>query len=470
MWNIYKSKDILFITSITDYNNIINTISNDIQLIIPIYNSYIKKDKISLIYIYSFINKKQYILIINHPDVIITYDNISIDYIINNWNINNNIQYVLNSKHFIKHNNIIDLKIAYYYITNILFKPIASVTATHHFYSNNNSIYQKYNKSIKEVNLIIPITKHIEFCSNILDYILTNINLDELLDINIINKLKIYNNIFLNTKHRLEAEYIQLDNTYLTPNNNANIIHSKYNIFTTTARPSNTNKGINLSALNKNNNDRKGIISRFNINNNKNGKIISIDFDAYHLRLLSSLIGYKFPKNIKSAHRYLASYYFNKPQDEITDEEYIESKQLSFKLLYGGIDIEFEQIPFFKAVKEYAILLYEEFNKNGYIYSPILNRKLKKNFYPNITQYKLLNYFIQTYETERNLSLVNELLFTDKIYDIYTSRIILYIYDSLIIDFNINDIDMLNIILTKLQGFKNEYPVKITYGYTYNDI
>ena len=62
--------------------------------------------------------------------------------------------------------------------------------------------------------------------------------------------------------------------------------YTKYNVYTTTGRPSNSNKGINYAALNKDDGTREKYISRF-----ENGKLIEFDYDAYHLRLIANLIG-----------------------------------------------------------------------------------------------------------------------------------------------------------------------------------
>ena len=68
--------------------------------------------------------------------------------------------------------------------------------------------------------------------------------------------------------------------------------------------------------------------------------LIEIDFDAYHLRLISDLVDYDFGKD--SVHEHLAEHY---------ECSYEESKQRTFKLLYGGIDKQTrEKVPFFDKV------------------------------------------------------------------------------------------------------------------------
>ena len=49
--------------------------------------------------------------------------------------------------------------------------------------------------------------------------------------------------------------------------------------------------------------------------------------------------------------------YFDK--EELTPEEYLQSKELTFKQLYGGVFKEYREIPFFKAMNEYIDKLWK---------------------------------------------------------------------------------------------------------------
>ena len=74
-----------------------------------------------------------------------------------------------------------------------------------------------------------------------------------------------------------------------------------------------------------------------------------MDFDSYHVRLIAKTDWqYDLPQT--SIHDYLGRFYFG--VDELTDEQQrSESKSITFRLLYGGIDKEFLTIPFFAASK-----------------------------------------------------------------------------------------------------------------------
>ena len=89
--------------------------------------------------------------------------------------------------------------------------------------------------------------------------------------------------------------------------------YTKYNLFTTTGRPSNSNNGINYAGLNKESGVRSKYISR-----HPGGIIAELDYDAYHLRLIANLIDIEQPEG--SFHRYLGKLYFDTA--ELTDEQY----------------------------------------------------------------------------------------------------------------------------------------------------
>jgi len=114
-----------------------------------------------------------------------------------------------------------------------------------------------------------------------------------------------------------------------------NKVYSQYNYYTMTGRPSNAYRGFNFAAMNKEDGTRAAFCSRFD-----NGALVEMDFDSYHVRLIARLIGYDLPTS--SIHDYLGQFYFGVSQ--LTDEQRDESKQITFRLLYGGIDSEFLSI------------------------------------------------------------------------------------------------------------------------------
>jgi DNA polymerase I-like protein with 3'-5' exonuclease and polymerase domains len=235
--------------------------------------------------------------------------------------------------------------------------------------------------------------------------------------------------------------------------------YSQYNIYTSTGRPSNRFGGVNYAAMSKEDGSRKKIVSRF-----EDGKMLMFDYDAYHLRLIAKLIDYNFPNNI-SVHEYLGKQYFGK--DKLTEEEYGKSKEVSFRLLYGGIDKEFENIPFFKAVKKYIFSLWANYKNDGYIESAIAGKKLYFNNVEGINPQKIFNYMIQLYETEQNM-IVSEKVF--KFLRELRTRFIMYTYDSFLFDVYSPEMPSVLKKLKEILESDGDFPVRSYTGSSYDDI
>ena len=229
--------------------------------------------------------------------------------------------------------------------------------------------------------------------------------------------------------------------------------YSKYNLFTTTGRPSNANKGINYAALNKADGSRERFISRFN-----SGTLLEMDFDAYHIRLIADLIDYKLP--LTSVHEYFAKQFYG--VKSVTKEEYKQSKAMSFQVLYGGVPKELESIEYFGKTKQYIFRLWDNYNNKGYIETPVFKRRLYKKNLNDMNPQKLFNYLIQAYETERNIKVIEKI---DNILEGYNSKLILYTYDAFLFDFSKEEIELKDKIIKSLQ-----FPVKIHTGNNYNDM
>ena len=139
------------------------------------------------------------------------------------------------------------------------------------------------------------------------------------------------------------------------------------------------------------------------------------------------------------------------------------SKAMSFRLLYGGIPKNFKEIPFFEGLKDYIFSLWKSYKENDYIKTPIYKRKLYKECFDSISPQKLFNYQIQAFETETNVEMMKDLL--EKLNN-YNSELILYTYDSFLIDFDPKDGKDL------IKSIKNllKYPTSTVYGNNYNDL
>ena len=117
--------------------------------------------------------------------------------------------------------------------------------------------------------------------------------------------------------------------------------------------------------MNKKDGSRKPYVSRY-----KNGVLVEMDYDGYHLRLIGERIGYDFPKG--SVHEHMSEFY---------GVDYEESKKLSFQYLYGFTPYEVSQLnPFFIRVENYIKDLWDKYNNEEFILSDIYNKKIfRKN-------------------------------------------------------------------------------------------
>ena len=230
--------------------------------------------------------------------------------------------------------------------------------------------------------------------------------------------------------------------------------YTKYNLFTTTGRPANSHKGINYAALNKDDGTRMKYKSR-----HQGGIIAEFDYDAYHLRLIAKMIGMEQIEG--SFHRYLGKLYFD--IDNLTDEQYNDSKKISFQILYGGVPKEFLHIEYFKKTNDFIFKLWDIYNSKGYIETPNLKRRFYKSNFKDMNPQKLFNYYIQAYETEMNSQVIKNLheLLDDKF-----SKMILYIYDAFVFDISSDDGKKILEEIKKLMVF----PVKLKIGRDYHNM
>jgi hypothetical protein len=306
------------------------------------------------------------------------------------------------------------------------------------------SNFYREHGSLKNVNELIPISKHYEYCENIYDvvkpYLLKNTDA--------MNKA-------IEVFFKIEKEGIKLDKTcfikyhenHLTPHFSVKqgVIYTSYNLFTLTGRPSNSFNGINFAALNKENGERECFIPR-------NDLFIEIDFNGYHPRLLGTIVDYKFDKETSV---------YSQIGEILNNPDTSKVKEITFQNLYGGIRPELQSKPFFKNIQAFTEDLWDTINYSGFIEMPSGKRfRLKDIDNPN--PQKILNYYIQNYETSQNVTQFHS-LFNE--FRPLKSRIILYTYDSVLIDVSREETQKINELIAKLQ-----YPVRVKTGTNYNGL
>jgi len=345
------------------------------------------------------------------------------------------------------------------HVLDINLLSLSTTTITPYIQDCDTNIHTHFERLYKDkpyLNSIIPIPKHYETQEKIYQKVVDLLSLK--------NYNSYYNHEYVRVFHDIEKQGIALNmpvfnENFTLTNPKFNIkddkIYTQYNLYNFTSRPTNSFNGINFAALNKNNGQRASIVAQ-------NDVLFEFDYDSYHPRILAKLIGYEF--NEASVHTHLGKMYFK--TEELTAEQYQASKELTFKQLYGGVFEQYKDILFFAKVKEYTDKIYQDFNSLGYI-ELVGGRKLFAQGIENVTPQKLLNYIIQSGETFYNVNSIKKVLeyLEDK-----KSNIILYTYDSILIDYSREDgKEMLKEIKKLLE---NEFGFKInaSFGANYNEL
>lgn len=223
------------------------------------------------------------------------------------------------------------------------------------------------------------------------------------------------------------------------------VVFTEYNPFTVTGRPSNRHGGVNFSALNKSDGSREAFVS--------GGIYLQMDYDAYHPRLIGELIGFPLPKT--SVHRWLADQY---------GCTYEEGKAVTFRLLYGGIDTEFRQIPYLDKVADYIDELWKTTVAVGYLQTRY--RRIPLDWIEDANPQKVFNYLLQALETEINMDVIQKILEYIGGTDV---KLCLYVYDSFLFDYPING-DTAQAKRLKEIIESGRFPIKASWGENYGKV
>jgi hypothetical protein len=294
---------------------------------------------------------------------------------------------------------------------------------------SNNAIDFLSNKyyNVKKLNEIIPLSKHNEYCSDIYEGMArayTGQNDDYMNDV-----IRAFTSIEKNGI-KVSDDVCDIFDIRVKKHISNGKLYSNYNLWTTTGRPSNSFGSVNFAALPPE--KRKAFVA-------ENDYLVEFDFDAYHLRLIADLVGYH-TFGEESVHEHLSKWY---------ECSYEESKQKTFRLLYGGIDKETrEKVPFFDLTHKYINDKWNEINTHNCVFTDIYRRKLLFKNYEDLNRNKVFNYLIQALETESNINKI--LKIQDYLYNKKT-KLVLYGYDSFLFDFSNQDgvetlIDIKNIL------------------------
>ena len=377
-------------------------------------------DGLSMLYIYDITNDTEVLINLKNIDNHTTT--------LDKFTFNFKESYIYDNKSFLnilQIPNSYDASLVKYLQSN---SPLESnLTPTHLFY------HRRFN-TLKGVNNLIPTSKHIESIRDVKDEFLQYYDLGG----EIFDCVKKFENFYIKPLHLVERNGIHTTN---------GLEWTQYHPFTITSRPSNNWGGVNYAALNKDDGSRDRFVSRF-----EGGKLVQFDYDAYHPRIIGKMVGEPIPLDV-SGHQTLADMY---------GVSYGDSKGITFRQLYGGVQEEYLHIPLFSKVSHKIDKMWMEFNRRGYIETP-LGRKLSKSNLRDMNANKLFNYMLQATETELNMMILSKVMgfLEDK-----RSKMVLYTYDSYLLDIHSDEFDSLQNLKILIEG--NGFPTKIELGDSYS--
>lgn len=316
--------------------------------------------------------------------------------------------------------------------------------------------FYQIRRNLPNVDALIPISKQYEKCECFYDqvkYLMGLESNDTSYDKRIQDAYKYVEQNGIGVKVEYIEKNYELKNLSCAIRDN--IAYNNYNLYNITARPTNSFAGINFLAIPKDGETRKSFVPT-------NDYLVEFDFDAYHLRLLANLIGLEVSSEI-SLHTQLASQYFEKRIEDVTEEDYRIAKTITFQQLYGGVEEKYKHIPFFQGLEDY---IQKEWKKYKAQHSYVLptGRIVRESSTMNKT--KLFNYVLQNLETKNNVEKilkVKELLANKK------TKLVLITYDAFLFDFSVEDgkhtlVEIKN--LLEENGFKTKHKYGKDYSFT----
>lgn len=313
---------------------------------------------------------------------------------------------------------------------------------------NNHTVNfytQKFYDDI-DLNNIIPLVKHLEYCQEvyetytpIIDKYTPNEYHNELSDVFwFIEKNALKVNSAFERYFELKRPFLSLYGTW---------IFTQYNLNTTTGRPSNTFNNLNFAALNKDNGCRSVFIPR-------NDFLMEIDLTAYHPTLIAQIVGYESPTG--DIYEDFASKYAM---------DRTEAKSLVFKQLYGNVFDQYKDFEFFQLTTGLIERIWKTFENKGKYIVTETGKIFSKSELPNMNPQKLFNYIIQHWETFNNVALLREIHY---LLDKRASKVVLYVYDAVLLDISKQDKEIIREILSVFE--KRKLKIKISYGTDYNNL
>jgi hypothetical protein len=430
---------------ISDHGIILHCIPSD-------GNDHPCQTKPSILFIKDVVTRKTHTISLTHQDVPQVVDVKTLQCDLNKLT---GVKWVFNKKSFLQMMTIDDLRdaelLTFLYHNKVM--PIEDhETLAHRMIST-------WNRGTKNLNQSVPIVKHIETFESLCSAFLSS-----LVGCSVSEGYKNTNSIVIETLSEVERNGIHVNAGLFSDRFDAEIyddmVYSQYNIYTPTGRPSNHFQNVNYAALNKSDGTRKCFTSRYGVD----GKLVLIDYSAFHPRIISHLTKFdlKFEVDI---YKYLAGLYFHR--DDPTDLDVEEAKILTMRQLYGGVEEQYKHIRYLSNISQFISTHWNTFESQGFIETPIFKRIISDKHCQDANPAKLFNYILQATETEiaiPTLKVVNDFL-KPKL-----TKPILYTYDSILFDFHKQDGSPTLKEIMAIMMMDKRFPVKVYFGDNYEEL
>lgn len=407
----------------------------------------------SILFVYDTTTKKTYTIAPDHQDLKFP---VSLDEVVKDLNNHKGIKWAFDKKSLVQMipiNEVYDINLLIFLYHSELIELESHETIAHRFIKRNQH-------GFRSINRAIPLIKHLETFNGIVAKFLSLI-VGCQKDVGYERE----NNVILETLAKMESKGI-----YVNPNcfrnhfeaeiYEGNLVYSQYNIYTSTGRPSNRFHNVNYAALNKENGARRCFVSRFG----QNGKMVLIDYSAFHPRIISHLTNFKIPIEV-DIYRYLAELYFDRTN--ISDFDIDEAKKLTFRQLYGGVEEKYEGIKYLSHLKSFIKRNWEDFKRQGYVETPIFKRRITDKHVLDPNPEKLFNYILQATETELGIPVLKEVM---AYLEGKKTIPVLYTYDSILFDFCKEDGPQTLMDIASIMRMGDRFPVKIYAGDSYDNV
>ncbi len=408
----------------------------------------------SILFIRNILTGKTYYYAFHHPDSKPSVDGEAVREILYTFK---NIKWTLDKKAFdqmfYRVPNVLDSNALSWMQNNEIFEASEYETTAHYLVRKNAAGHDC-------PNLIIPLLKHKEMFDEMADDITELVKGYEP-DLMFTR----FNDLIIGTLGDLERQGIRVDRNlfkerYDIDTGLTGITYSQYNVYTSTGRPSNRYGGVNYAALNHTDGTRKCFISRYG----EDGAIVVLDYTTFHPRIISRLVKYNVPLTT-DIYEYLAKLYFQK---QIVDETDIkESKNITFRQFYGGIEDKYAYIKFLASIKSFMDEQWQLFNSQGYVLTPFFKRRITSKHVSDPDPPKVFNYILQATEGELSIPKVKAVL---EFLAGYKTQAVLYTYDAVMYDFYTPEGMELLREIQKIMSFDGRFPMKAYMGNSYQDV